>query len=339
VKQVSRELGVRYIIEGSVRKAGGQVRVAAQLIDAPTNHHVWAEHYDRELRDIFALQDEITEAIMTAIEPRIRDYEPERAFSQDPRNLDAWDCAQRAWWHANKLTKNDTARARSLFERAIELDPRFVFPLFGLLLTNFLDILYQWTDSPVQSVGEIVRVAQKTVGLDDQDPLGPLALGVAHWTTGRRDEAIAAAELAVQRNPSASFACAVLGNFLAQAGRLDEGIEKLKQGLRLSPRDPMNFLYFNYMGQAYFAAKRYEEAVRWTQRSLQRRPDYPANYRLLAASYAHLDRLDEARTAFQGCVRLQPGFSLAIFKVTYASASPEFVGRYIDGLRKAGLKE
>ena len=267
-----------------------------------------AEHYDRELRDIFALQDEISEAIMTAIEPRIRHYEPERAVSQDPRNLDAWDCAQRAWWHFNKLTKDDTARARSLFERAIELDPRFVFPLFGLLLTNFLDILYQWTDSPVQAVGEIVRAAKKTVALDDQDPLGPLALAVAHWVTGRRDEAIAAAELAVQRNPSASFACAVLGNFLAQGGRPDEGIEKLDQGLRLSPRDPMNFLYFNYMGQAYFAAKRYEEAVAWGQRSLQSRPDYPATYRLLAASYAHLGRLDEAGRCFRGPFDSSLGF-------------------------------
>ena len=339
VKQVCRELGVRYIIEGSVRKAGERVRVAAQLIDATTNHHVWAEHYDRELRDIFELQDEITEAIITAIEPRIRDYEPERAISRDPRNLDAWDCAQRAMWHVNKLTKDDTARARSLFERAIELDPRFVFPLFGLLLTNFLDILYQWTDSPVQSVGEIVRAAKKTVALDDQDPLGPLALGVAHWMTGQRDEAIADAELAVQRNPSASVAYAVLGNFLAGSGRPDEGIEKLEQAMRLSPQDPMNFLYFNYMGQAHFAAKRYEEAVPWAQRSLQTRPDNPANYRLLAASYAHLGRLDEARTAFQECVRLQPEFSLAVFKATYASARPEFVERYSDGLRMAGLKE
>jgi adenylate cyclase len=339
VKRVSRELGVRYIIEGSVRKAGNRVRVAAQLIDAPTNHHVWAEHYDRELRDIFALQDEIIETIVESIEPRIRDYEPERAIRQNPRNLDAWDCAQRAWWQANKLTKDDNARARLLFERAIELDPQFVLPFFGLVMTHYFDIIYQWTDSPGESLREIVRAAPKSVALDDKDPFGHLALGLAHFMTGRRDEAISAYELAVQCNPSASMAYVALGAGLALAGRPDDGIEKLEQAMRLSPHDPQKWMYFNNMGLAQFAAERYEEAVVWAQRSLQSRLDYPQTHRLLAVSYAHLDRLDEARAAFEGSVRLQPGFSLAVLKLTLAAADPDFVERYSDGLRKAGLKE
>jgi adenylate cyclase len=339
VKQVSRELGVRYVVEGSVRKAGDRVRIAAQLIDATSGHHVWAERYDRKLEDIFSLQDEITEAIVEAIEPRIREYEPERAIRQDPRNLDAWDLAQRASWYFYRLSKEDNEQARRLYERAAGLDPHSVWAVCGLAAVHYFDLTYQWTDSPDRSVAELVRAAQRSVALDDNDPLAQLVLGLAYSVTGEREEMFAAFELAIQLNPSSPTAYAYLGNFLALAGSSDDAIEKLSKGMRLSPRDPLMFVFLSGMAYAHFAAGRYEDAVDWAQRSFQRRRDWLDAHVVLAASYAHLGRLDEARKASEEILRLQPEFSVAASKRTLSAADEDFTQRCMDGLRKAGLKE
>jgi adenylate cyclase len=339
VKQVSRELGVRYVVEGSVRKAGNRVRISAQLIDATTGAHIWAERYDRELVDIFAVQDEITEAIAGSMRPGLSQYEREHASRRHPRDLNAWDCLQRGWWHCFCLNEDDNSKARSLFERAADLDPSLVGAFVGLAWTHFYDLYLQWTESPERSLGELVRAAEETVTLNADRAETQLVFGMACFYTGQLHKAITAFERAVELDPSDAAAHALLGAALSNSGRPDEAIASTEKAMRLSPHDPVMWMFLSVMGVAHFVAERYEEAVRWLQRSLQRRPDWPTSHRFLAASYAHLGRFEEARAAFKEMQRRHPEFSLASVRLFLSGADSAYVERYIDGLRKAGLKE
>jgi adenylate cyclase len=305
VKQISRELGVRYVVEGSVRKAGDRVRISAQLIDS--------------------------------MGPELWRFEQERAVRQDPQDLGAWDCAQRGMWHLNRLTPKDNAKARSHFEKSVELDPRFVLAHYGLAVTHYFDLAFSWSDSPDRSVAELTRTVGEWAGLDEKDPLGQMALGMAYRVNGQRDKAIAAFELAIRSNPSSALAHFYLGSTLAMAGRSDEAIATLEQGMRLSPRDPMLWAFLIGMAHAHFAAGRYRDAADWSRRSLQARPGWPPSARVLATSLAHLGRVDEARAAFEEALRVQPEFDASISGL-FASADPDFVERFRDGLRKAGWK-
>jgi adenylate cyclase len=339
VKQLSRELGVRYVVEGSVRKAGNRVRISAQLIDATTGHHVWAERYDRELSDIFALQDEITEAIVGSMDPELRDYEWERAVRKEPQNLDAWETAQRGWWHWSQLTREDNRTARSFFQKAADLDPRFSGAFAGLAWTHYMDLAFQWSESPERSIAQLGQTAKRSVALDSKDPIGQESLGLAYNVTGQLDKAVTTLQLVVRFNPSATRAHFMLGVMLARSGRPDEGIEHLDKALRLSPHDQMVWAFLYGMAVAHFSAGRYEEAVNWAKRSLEHRADYPRIHTIIAASYAHLGRIDEARAAVQELAQGHPDFSLSGVMVFMSSADPDFAGRYLEGLRKAGLKE
>jgi adenylate cyclase len=339
VKQVSRELGVRYLVEGSVRKAGDRVRISAQLIDAITGSHVWAERYDRELKDVFAVQDEITEAIVASVYPELLQSEQARAARKEPTSLDAWENVQRGWWHFLRNVKSDNAKARAFFERASELDPQFARAYFSLALTHYADLINEWTPSRDRSIQELNQAVRKGVALDNKDPSGQLVLGRAYWVAGDIEKAVTCAEVAVQLDPSFAFAYFSLGLLLAHAGRPEEAIENIERGMRLSPRDLTMHFAFSYLAQAHFGAGRYEDAVDWAQRSLQQRPDYDHAYRTLAASHAHLGQLDEARAALREAVRIVPEFSLAGIKLHWSGSDPYFVDRYLDGLRKAGLKE
>jgi adenylate cyclase len=339
VKKVSQELGTRYVVEGSVRKAGDRVRISAQLIDASTGGHVWAERYDRELREVFALQDEITEAIVASMWPELRRFERDRAARKEPQDLDAWDRVQRGFWHFYQSTRQDNRKARSLFESAAELDPHLSTAFSGLAWTHTADIINQWTDSPTQAAGKLLDAAQRSVALDERDSDGQVTLGGAYALTGQQDKAIAALELAVQLNPSSAFAHTNLGLILARGGRPDDAIASHEKAMRLSPQDPMMWTFLFGIAMAHFVAGRYEEAVKWAQRSTQRRADFVLPYRFLAASYAHLGRLDEARTALQEVLRLTPEFSLGSLQTIMLGADSDFVTRMTEGLRKAGLKE
>jgi adenylate cyclase len=340
VKQVSRELGVRYVVEGSVRKAGDRVRISAQLIDATTGHHVWAERYDRKLSDIFALQDEITEAILGSMESGLWEYEWTRAGSKEPRNLDAWEAAQRGWWHWNQLaTKEDNATARLFFQKAADLDPQFAIAFAGLAWTHYMDLGFQWSESSERSIAELVRTARRSVALDSKHPWGQQALALAYIVNGQRDKAIAALQLVVQSNPSATFAHFMLGVSLARSGKPEEGIEHINKALRLSPQDQMAWAFLYGMSVAHFAAGRYQDAVDWAKRSMERRAGWTMAYTTMAASYAHLGRFDEARSAVQELRKTNPHFSIAGVRLILSSADPAYLDRLFDGLRKAGLKE
>jgi TolB-like protein/Flp pilus assembly protein TadD len=339
VKQVSRGLGVRYIVEGSVRKAGERVRISAQLIDATTGGHVWAERYDREMQDIFAVQDEITQAIVASMYPELEQFELARVVRQEPENLDAWDSSQRGMWHLWRMTREENARARSLFEQAAELDPHHAFAFTGLAFTHYADVVFEWTDSPARSIAEADRAARTSIALDSRDPYGQMVLSRAHTLTGQMQKAIAASELAIQINPSMALAYFSLGLMLSSAGRPDDGIAEIEKGIRLSPRDPLMWLAFSYLAFAHFAAQRYEEAIDWAQRSLQQRSDFPLPYAYLAASHAHLGRAEEARAALEEVTRQRPDFSLTSLRASSSGWDPTLADRYFEGLRKAGMKE
>jgi TolB-like protein len=338
-RQVGAELGARYLVEGSVRRAGGRIRINAQLIDALTGRHVWAQTYDRELGDTLALQDEITRAIVAAVNPEIAAVEIERAVRRAPENLDAWDYFHRGLWHFYKLRPDHNAKARESFERAIELDPRWSRPFSGLAWTHYIDIGAGWTDSIERSAGELVRAARTAIELDPRDPLAHHALGHAHQVSGDRERAIAAFKHAVDPADAGGYACAAV--YLGMAAPPEEAIAMIEEVIRLSPEDPAMPSYFQGMGYAHFAAERYGEAVEWAKRALESPwgATSAAIYRLLAASYAHLDRLEEARSAALEAARLRPGFSSSRFRLQYAAADPQFVERYLEGLRKAGLPE
>jgi TolB-like protein/Tfp pilus assembly protein PilF len=339
VKQVSRELGARYVVEGSVRKAADRVRISAQLIDAATGHHLWAQRYDRELRDIFAVQDEITETIVGSIGPEMVRSESERAAHKPPQNLEAWDYFLRGVWHFNKFTKDDNAKARSLFRSATELDSSFGWPFAGLAAAHFNAVEYQWTDSPAEFFSDGVEAAQRAVAIDSESALSQVVLGVASYYTGEAEKAIAGFQRAIELDPGLAVAHSELGWVLAATGRSDEGLAEVEKAIRLSPRDQLMWAFFLVKGATYFAAGQYEEAVDWSERSLQGKPDYPLTSCILAASFAHLRRLDDGRNVCKGMLQLSPGFSLAAVRLLIPFAEPVFLEPLIDALRKAGLPE
>jgi adenylate cyclase len=339
VKRVSRELGVRYVVEGSVRRADERVRISAQLIDATTGQHVWAERYDRELGDTFGVQDEVTLVIVESIYPEYARSERERAVRRPPQDLDAWECVQRAAWHAFRVTKEDLATGRSFCERAIELDARSSTAFALLAGLHLSEAALQWTDDPARSIREGLRAAETSVELDGTEPTAHVALGMAHQLMGEPGKAVAAYELAVQLNPSLAIAYLRLGDLLPLLGRADEGIANIETALRLSARDPMIAVHLFQMGAALLVAGRYAEAIEWTQRSLQLNPQFEASYTILAASYARLGQMDEARMAVEKLLRRNPDYSLVGAGRALAGAVPEVQERFLDSLRKAGLPE
>ncbi len=338
VKQVSSELEARYIVEGSVRKGGDRVRISAQLIDGTTGHHVWAETYDRELQDIFAVQDEITESIVGSLSPELARSEHERAARQESRDLGAYDLAMRGGWHFFKFSKEDNAKARALFERAIELDPSLAPVWSGLSATHYVDLTYQWTDDPARSLEEQERSARRCVALDSESAECSLALANLFGARGQTSEQLAAFERAVELDPSFAVAHGFLGGQLAGMGRPEEAIAHLEKALRLDPRSPQKALWLTHMSVAHFAAGRYEDAVDWAKQSFRVNPD--SGDLALAASYAQLGRIDEARAALAEVLRVDPDLTLGKLRDRLSpTTDPDPLEPFLDALRKAGLPE
>ena len=245
----------------------------------------------------------------------------------------------RGWWHLNQFTKDDNAKARSFFRRAIELNPRSSGALAALAWAHVHALVFQWTDLPDQSMAEVTRAARRSVELNADSPLAHIALSMAHSLTGDRKEMVAAAERAIELNPSNSYAHAQLGHFLGWVGRADDAIAKLEKGMRLSPRDPMMWYFLYGLSVAHFSAERYEDAARWAERSLRANPRWSSSCSLLAASYGHLNELEGAQRTLEELLLLQPEASIRWARQWTSAADPHFLNRYLDGLRKAGLKE
>jgi TolB-like protein/tetratricopeptide (TPR) repeat protein len=339
VKRVSRELGVRYVVEGSVRKVGDRIRISAQLIDAQTGSHVWAERYDRDLGDIFSLQDEITEAIIASMHPELVRFESARVARKDPGTLDAYDCVLRGGWHLGRDTREDCTAARAWFEKAADLDPQLSEAFVGIATTHLADVQGHWTDAPEQSVAEQSRAARKSVALNPQSSDAQVVLGWAYIQAGDQDEGIRAFERAITLDPSNTEAHGHLGVMLAFSGKPDEGAGSLAKAMRLDPRSPRLWYWLDGMAWVHFARGQYEEAIEWAQRSCKVNPDQPWAYRALAASYAMLGHQEEARSALAEELRLEPDMTISKMKLEPWDAKPDFVERYFDALHKAGLPE
>ncbi|MEE8579701.1 MAG: tetratricopeptide repeat protein [Hyphomicrobium sp.] len=342
VTQVARELGVRYVIEGSVRKAGNRVRITAQLIDANSGRHVWAERYDRDLADIFDLQDEMTQTIAGAVEPELSAAERERAARKAPDNLDAWETFQRGLWHLWHFSKKDFADAQRILRRAQELDPGFATAYAYESYCHFLDTMLGFSEAPEESLSAALSLAKKALAVDDKDPMAYFALGRVYSLRGKHDASVSELETAIALNPSFAQAYHGLGSVLLFSGRLEEAAEALDQAMRLSPRDPVMWGTLSYRSMTCTLLRQFEEAAAWARRAVQEpraaKGGYWA-YAVLASALGNLGQNAEAREALDEALRRKPDLSLSYLKKTLLTKHPGGLDPYLDGLHEAGLPE
>lgn len=338
VKRAARELGVRYVLEGSVRRAGNRLRVSAQLIDATTGGHHWAERYDRELGDIFAVQDDITRSVAAAIEPQLLAAEGVRAMARSADDLGAWELVARAQTHVCRMAKADYETAIDVLKRAVEAYPDYApaRSLLGFCLAFAAHM--GWIDRDPDSLPRLEH-ATRAIALDDRDPWGHIALGF--WAMGekRTEESIASFRRAVNLNPNSAAAHGHLGRGLAFAGQDREAIEHSEEAMRLSPLDPMMALWFGAKAVAHYAAGRYAESAHYTTEALRLRPGFQGAHRLRCASLAQAGRIDEARAYLATVRREQPQLSLDWIRANVPYQTPELMERFLQGVRKAGLSE
>ena len=339
VQQIAQELGVRYVLEGSVRKAGSRVRISAQLINAVTGNHVWAERYDRQLADIFDLQDEMAETIVGAIEPELGDAERARAKRKPPHSLDAWDHYQRGLWHYWRLTGDDAKEAERLLAGAIGLDPGFAPAHAFLALAHLLNVVYGWTDAPEAAIGRALGSAQQAVLLDDKDSLAHYALGRVYTLQGKIEPAIAELKKSVDLNPNYGWAHFGLGLALHWSSRAGDSLAYFQTAIRLSPHDPLRWAFENMIASTLFHLGEHDQAVEWCRKASRHPSSSFWPHATLARVFAGLDRMDEARAALDDALRKQPNLTVTTVAVMLRGIHPDYKEPYLDALRKAGLAE
>ncbi len=320
VTEVAQELGVRYVLEGSVRKAGNRVRISAQLIDATTGNHIWAERYDRELKDIFALQDEITSAIVTAVEPELAGAERDRATRKPPGQIGAWDLYQQGMWHLWRFTAADAAKARAHFEKAIDTDPHFAAAHAGLAYNLFLSLIIGFKEPSDASLMEALKSAQRAIEIDEKDAFAHFALGRVQMMRGEFDEAIAEIERALELNPNLSLAWYALGFVLYFADRSAEAIPHFDRAMRMSPNDPALWAMENAKGMACWQLEQPKEALVW-QLKASRHPNCDFSpHASLASLFIELDRPKEARAAIDIVLEKQPDMTVTAVQAMFRAA-------------------
>ena len=335
-QEVGAELGVRYVLEGSVRKGGKRVRVSAQLVDTETGNNVWADHYDRELEDFFALQDELTETIVGVIEPELSVAERARATRTPPHNLDAWGSYQQGLWHMFRFNREDNAQARRLLERAIELDSNLAGAYAGLAHVGYWDALLGYRDDREATLDHALEMGRKAAALDENDPTAHWALGSVYLLQGELDDCLAELEVAIRLNPSYAHAHYRIGFALALYGRGEESLVSIDKAIRLSPKDPSLWTFYVGRSLALQVLQRYEEAAEFASMAVRQSND--RNYwplATLASALGHLGKTEKARAALDECLRLNPNFSDQFVQLKYKR--PEDSERFFAGLRKAGF--
>ena len=336
IKQVGLELGVRYVVEGSVRRYAGRVRVTAQLIDAIAGNHIWAERYDRDLVDVFAVQDEIAEAVAGAIRPAVGDAEQRRVLRKPPGNLSAWETYQRGLWHLSVGTSAENEQARDLFKQAIEIDPGFVSPYIGLVQTYVRDVQSHGLRSMSDAARAMEVDARKAIAVDPNDSEAQEILAQAFVWQGNLEAALDRVERALALNHNSASAIALKGAILSYSGRCSEGRELLLASLRLNPRDPATAMVGGAIAASYYVERRYAEAVEAARRCLTDHPAYHAPRRFLVAALGQLGREGEGAAALHEWLKVAPD----VFEVMVRNRPP-YVRvtdheQLFDGLRKAG---
>ena len=339
VKQVAHELGVRYVLEGSVRKVGERVRISAQLAEGTSGRQLWAKRYDRELSDIFAMQDEITETIIGAVEPELGKVERRRSAGKRPDNLDAWDLYQRGMSHLYEYTKVDLLRARQYFAQAIARDPQLGPPHSGLAETYYYEAVYGFADAISDTREKALAPALRAVALDAEDAGAHCTLGRAYYMRREYDAAFRELKTALELNPSLALAHYGLGATFVFSGHAEEGIPHLTAAIRLSPHDPNMGSFLVRLADAAYFLKRYEEAAEWARRALQQPNFQWSRYTVLIAALAQLGRLDEATNCVQQLQVKRPNTSIAFVRETHLFGDTASFAHYLDGLRIAGLPD
>jgi len=338
VQEISRQLGVKYVLEGSVRKADNQVRITAQLVDATTGDHVWAEHYDRSLRDIFSLQDEIVRKIVTTLNLQLTLQEQGVLVRKTTDNLEAYDDLLRGMESLGDETKEANAKARDMFERAAELDPQYASAYASIGWTYALEWAYQWNTDP-EILARANEMAQKAVALDDSSPVAHGILSQVCLFSRQNDQAIAEAERAITLDPNRADGYVGLAFILRFSGRADEAVESIKKAMRINPHYPPEYLLV--AGLAYCQAGRYEEAITAQRAAVSRNPNLLGSRICLMACYSMAGRDEAARAELKELLRLNPNFSFerATKQVGPPYKNPADGKPMIDAIRKAaGLK-
>lgn len=340
IRQIARELGVRYLLEGSVRKAAGKVRVTGQLIDAANGVHLWADRYDREMADVFAIQDDITNRVIDSVGSQIVAAEAARIRRKPPQSIDAWDFVIQALPHMWRASADEQRRAQDLLRQAIAIDPDYAHA-HALLGWTHVSLFNLVVGQPLNEfVDQALEVGMRAVSLDGDEPWAHLVLGLGHSRRRRPERAVTHLSNAISLNPSFALAYAGLGYALACGSEPERGLQSLEQALRLSPRDPFLAFYaptVRYM--ALFALERYEEAVAVCRSTAELYPDHVGCWRLMTVSLGLLGRIDEAKQALAHTRSLQPDLSLNHVEKNTVYVDPADRARFLQGLRKAGLQD
>jgi TolB-like protein/tetratricopeptide (TPR) repeat protein len=337
MKQVAAELGVRYVVEGSVRKSGDRVRITAQLNDTTTGSHIWAEHYDRDLIDVFAVQDEITDAIVTAIQPQIYAAENFRSRRKPPSSVDAWDLVMRALSHHWRVTRPDSILAQALLEKAIAIDPNYGQALSLFATSHMFGVHLGWANiATAAPIAE--RAALAAIAADSEDAWAHNALGSVYFSTRRLDDSLAEFELALQLNPNFSLAQGYYGLALSYCGRWQDAYQATQRAIRLSPRDPSSAIYYGVAAYAQFVGKNYEAAIALSREATRQRGDLTGAYRVLTVAAGMAGQTEIAKTALQELRRTQPNISLAWIATQLPWKLEADREHYLEGFRRAGLE-
>jgi len=339
VQRVAEDLGVQYVLEGSVQKSGSRVRVTAQLIDAIIGHHLWADRYDRDLQDVFALQDEITLKILTALQVKLT-HGQEAQMNESTDNLEAWRHFVRAISFFERFTKEDNAKAQELFERAVELDSKYAAAWTMLGWTHWIDASYGFSQSREESFKRAVKLAQKALDLDNANPDVHSLLGGIHLFQGQHEQAISEGKKAIALRPNDACNLALLAQTLSYSGRSDEAIGLMERAMRLNPYYPE--WYLGVLGHSFRIAGRYEQAIATYNELLERRQKTGGTtlqpHLGLTLTYMKIGREDDARHHSAELLRIDPTFSMEWVRQATFFKDQELLEEDLAALRKAGLK-
>jgi len=338
-KQIARELGVKYILEGSVQRSGERVRITAQLIDAITDYHMWSESYDRDLSDIFALQDEITMKLIHSMSVNLTYGEQARLWQGATTKIEAYDMQQRGFEYFLRYNEKDNKQARQFFNKAINIDKSFAIAHASLGLTYLLDLFLGWSksQSPAESFKQVEKCAEKALALEDSLDIGHILSGFVNLLKRQYDEAIKEGERAIELNPNGAEAHHGLGLILYLSGETELAIKLLDRAFRLNPIPPSH--YYTSMAAAYRNNEQYEKAIEFAEKCIVDRPDNLLAHLVLASSFSFLNRAEEARNAAEQIIRIDPNFSVKNWGMTMPYKDQGTLDKIMEAFRKAGLPD
>ena len=336
VQDIADELGARYILEGSVRKAGKRLRITAQLVDAVTGHHVWAERFDRQLEDVFDIQDEITNRIAATVVPELQHFEHRRSASKPTEDLNAWDYYLRGMATFYDDTCESAFASLRQFQSAVKLDPNYcdAWAMLGYCHTRLFTL--KCCEDRETNLRLWFEATRKAIAIDDGSAVAHFALSSAHIWAGETALGLAEAQIALQLNPNYAYAAMAVGNRLDLMGKTEEGIAQMERALKLNPRDPVRWWYMAYLSRAYTNLKMYEKAANWARKAVMLRPDFPEALFRCAVCIAHLDEVEEARTLLARCQDIDPEY-LASMSDWHPYPDEARNEHLLSGLRRHGL--